>query len=131
MPIGYAKISWIGGSALLLHKFRACNNRRDKRGADRATLTLRPAEPAAIGGVQCRLAIEGRRSSCVSDDRTPGTRKFPVVVKVVEPVLYTVEGRQGGDLRRKCGSALIRKAKRPRDRLEGRAFLAGTADKAH
>ena len=32
---------------------------------------------------------------------------------VVEPALYTVEGRQAGDLRQKCGSALIRKAKLP------------------
>jgi hypothetical protein len=32
---------------------------------------------------------------------------------VVEPALYTVEGRQIGDLRQKCGSALIRKAKLP------------------
>jgi len=33
--------------------------------------------------------------------------------EVVEPTLYTVEGRQAGDLRQKCGSALIRKAKLP------------------
>ena len=44
---------------------------------------------------------------------------------VVEPALYTVEGRQTGDLRQKCGSALIRKAKWPRDRGEGRAFWQG------
>ena len=31
--------------------------------------------------------------------------------QVVELALYTVEGRQAGDLRRKCGSVLIRKAK--------------------
>ena len=31
----------------------------------------------------------------------------------VEPALYTVEGRQTGDLRQKCGSVLIRKAKLP------------------
>ena len=31
--------------------------------------------------------------------------------QVVEPALYTVEGRQTGDLPQKCGSALIRKAK--------------------
>ena len=39
---------------------------------------------------------------------------------VVEPTLYTVEGRQTGDLRQKCDSALIRK--RARDREEGVAF---------
>ena len=33
------------------------------------------------------------------------------VTQTVEPALYTVEGRQAGDLRRKCDSALIRKAK--------------------
>ena len=33
--------------------------------------------------------------------------------KVVELALYTVEGRQAADLRQKCGSALIRKAKLP------------------
>jgi hypothetical protein len=33
--------------------------------------------------------------------------------EVVKRGLYTVEGRQTGDLRQKCGSALIRKAKPP------------------
>ena len=31
--------------------------------------------------------------------------------QVVELAIYTVEGRQAGDLRRKCGSVLIRRAK--------------------
>jgi hypothetical protein len=33
--------------------------------------------------------------------------------RMVEPALYTVEGRQAADLRQKCDSALIRKAKLP------------------
>jgi len=44
----------------------------------------------------------------------------------MEPVLYPVQGRQRGDLRRRCGSALIRKAKRPPgDRAGGRPFCSG------
>jgi hypothetical protein len=47
--------------------------------------------------------------------RVPGTgQEFVARWRgVVEPALYTVEGRQTGDLRQKCGSALIRKAKLP------------------
>jgi len=75
----------------------------------------------------------GDQTSSVSDGTASrdGNKKFPADVKVVEPVLYTVEGRQRRNLRRKCGGVLIRKAKRPRDRVEGRALLAGTADEAH
>jgi hypothetical protein len=52
--------------------------------------------------------------------------EFPVRWhEVVEPTLYTVEGRQTGDLRQKCGSALIRKAKLPARRVEGCPFLPG------
>ena len=43
----------------------------------------------------------------------------------VEPVLYTVEGRQTGDLRQKCGSALIRKAKLPARSCGRLSFLPG------
>ena len=32
--------------------------------------------------------------------------------------LYTVEGRQAGDLPQKCGNELLRSAKLPRDRVE-------------
>ena len=50
---------------------------------------------------------------------------------VVEPALYTVEGRQTGDLRQKCGSALIRKAKLPARSCGRPCLLAGTADRPH
>ena len=50
---------------------------------------------------------------------------------VVEPTLYTVEGRQAGDLRQKCGSALICKAKPPARSCGKSSLFAGTADKAH
>jgi hypothetical protein len=50
---------------------------------------------------------------------------------VVEPALYTVEGRQTVDLRQKCNSALIRKAKLPARSCGRPSFLAGTADRAH
>ena len=58
--------------------------------------------------------------------RRAGTeQKFAVRQRgVVEPALYTVEGRQTGDLRQKCGSALIRKAKLPA-RSCGRPCLFG------
>jgi len=46
---------------------------------------------------------------------------------VVEPDLYTVEGRQTVDLRQKCGSALIRKAKLPARSCGRPSFLAGMA----
>ncbi len=45
--------------------------------------------------------------------------------RVLEPPLHTVGGRQTGDLRRKYHSALIRKAKLPRDHVEGRPFWQG------
>jgi hypothetical protein len=49
--------------------------------------------------------------------------KFPVRWRrVVEPALYPVEGRQAGGLRQKFGTALIRKANCPRDRVKGRPF---------
>lgn len=44
---------------------------------------------------------------------------------MVEPALYTVEGRQTGDLRQKCGSALIRKAKLPARSCGSRPFWQG------
>jgi len=48
--------------------------------------------------------------------------------QLLEPTLYTVEGRQVGNLRGKCASALSRKAKPPGDRGKGRPFFAGAAD---
>ena len=49
---------------------------------------------------------------------------------VVEPALYTVEGRQTVDLRQKCDSALIRKAKLPARSCGRPSLLAGMADRA-
>jgi hypothetical protein len=56
----------------------------------------------------------------VDEDNPPGN-EFPEAGPraVAEPALYTVGGRQTADLQRKCNSALIRKAKLPRDREEG------------
>ena len=51
--------------------------------------------------------------------------------QLLEPTLYTLEGRQGGNLRRKCASVLSRKAKPPGDRGKGRPFFAGAADTPH
>ena len=75
--------------------------------------------PQPSSRAQCRLhrtAVD--RTSHVNDGtarRAPGPSiNSPVRWRqVVEPALYTVEGRQAGDLRQKCGSALIRKAKLP------------------
>jgi hypothetical protein len=76
---------------------RSCDNRlggRDTPGSKAADRTL--------------ASIWARRAA-----RGPGL-KFPVRWRqVVEPALYPVEGRQTGDLRQKCGGALIRKAKLP------------------
>jgi hypothetical protein len=52
--------------------------------------------------------------------------------QVAEPALYTVEGRQTANLRRKCGSVLIRKAKNRRAiAWQAVPFFAGAADIPH
>ena len=74
-----------------------------------------------------RLGQRWRGASCAGTEQ-----KFAVQWRgIVEPALYTVEGRQAGDLRQKCGSALIRKAKLPARSCGRPSFLAGMADKAH
>jgi hypothetical protein len=49
----------------------------------------------------------------------------------VELTLCTVEGRQTSDLRQKCGTTLIRKAKLPARSCARSSLFAGMADKAH
>ena len=64
-------------------------------------------------GINDGTAHRGRDRASIS--RSAGS-------SVVELALYTVEGRQAGDLPQRCGIALIRKAKLPA-RLGGRSSL--------
>ena len=79
----------------------------------------RTPEPVTIDeGAMPLASTAADRTSRVNDgtalSRAGTEYKFPVRWRqVVEPALYTVEGRQTGDLPQKCGSALIRKAKLP------------------
>src|SRR5258705_5975548 len=49
----------------------------------------------------------------LSSKEADRTCRVGPTARVVEPALYTVDGRQTADLRQTCGSALIRKAKLP------------------
>jgi hypothetical protein len=104
------------------------------RDAGRATRT---PEPATIEGYNAACIERGR--SGVSRQRWRGAPRAGSGLdsrsegggEVVEPALYTVEGRQTADLRQKCGSALIRKAKLPARSCGRSSLFAGAADKAH
>jgi hypothetical protein len=84
------------------------------------------------GGANARETRNNREGTMpLSSKAADRTCRVGPTARVVEPPLYTVEGRQTGDSRRKCDIALIRKAKLP-SRLYGwLSLLAGTADKAH
>jgi hypothetical protein len=73
----------------------------------------RTPEPATIGRAQCRLhrtrQIERLASAMAGASHAGSQHKLPIRWRqVVEPALYTVEGRQAGDLPPRCGTALIR-----------------------
>ena len=71
-------------------------------------------------------------ASATAGARYPTRYKFSAGQRQLSnPTLYTVEGRQAGDLRQKCGSALIRKAKLPARSCGRPCLLAGTADRPH
>jgi hypothetical protein len=114
-PLGSSTVLRCGQGDVVSAAAKTCNSRlggRDTPGWKAADRTL--------------ASIRATRVAC-----GPGI-KFPVRRRRGwEPVLYTVQGRQAGDLPQKCGSALIRRVKPPA-RSGGRSsLLAGMADKAH
>jgi hypothetical protein len=114
-PLGSSTVLRCGQGDVVSAAAKTCNSRlggRDTPGSKAADRTL--------------ASIRATRVAC-----GPGI-KFPVRRRRGwEPVLYTVQGRQAGDLPQKCGSALIRRVKPPA-RSGGRSsLLAGMADKAH
>ena len=81
-------------------------------GARRSCRRLRPSHWCAT--VRRRLSAQRRRNvrhRLATQSLQQSTEARRAVSSWVEPVLYPVQGRQRGDLRRRCGSALIRKAK--------------------
>ena len=101
---------------------------RKMRGGDARTHNDRESTmPLASNAADRTLLGQRWRGSSLSGTE----QKFAVRRGGVEPALYTVEGRQTGDLRQKCGSALIRKAKLPARSCGRPCLLAGTADRPH
>jgi hypothetical protein len=95
-----------------------------RRGCFDTRADTRTPGPATIERAPCRsnashqdgTARRGRDRASIS--RSAGR-------SVVELALYTVEGRQAGDLRQRCGTALIRKAKLPARSCERSSLLQG------
>jgi hypothetical protein len=91
--------------------------------ADPSLSTAEAVSRCGQGGANARETRNNQEGTMpLSLKAADRTCRVGPTARVVEPALYTVEGRQTADLRQKCGSALIRKAKLPSRSGGRRAF---------